>query len=121
MPGDLAILNVAAGDTKLSFDPSNPGEVERASAIVKDMLRRGFAILIEVGRDDNGPLYRRALDFDPATAEYIIAGSPETMETANVKEPASAPTRGRKAKSPPRQRVPAAATSAVAVGRTAGG
>lgn len=120
MPGELAILNVAAGDTKLSFDPSNPGEVERASAIVKDMLRRGFAILIEVGRDDNGPLYRRALDFDPATAEYIIAGSPETMETANVKEPASPPPRGRKGKAPA-HRVPAAAANAVAVARTAGG
>ena len=117
MIGELAILNVAAGDTKLSFDPKNPGEVKRAAGIVKDMLKRGFALLIEVGKDEAGPLYRRALAFDPKTAEYIIAGAPE--ETSNVKEPSSAPPRSRKGKAT--TRVPATAAKAVAVARTAGG
>ena len=72
--GEVAILNVGAGDTKLSFDPSNPTEARRAAKIVKDMIRRGFAVLIEVGSDERGPLYRRAHDFDEATAEYIRVG-----------------------------------------------
>lgn len=118
--GELGILNVGAGDTKLSFDPANPGEVQRAARIVTDMIRRGFAILVEVGRDDKGPMYRRALDFDPATAEYIIAGDPATKEDIDVKEPASPPARSRKAKAST-ARVPARSTNAVAVARTAGG
>lgn len=117
--GEVAILNVGAGDTKLSFDPKKPDEVKRASAIVSDMLRRGFALLIEVGKDDKGPLYRRALDFDATTAEYIIAGAPDSLETPNVKKPASPPkARGQRKGT---TRVPAAGTSAVAVARTAGG
>lgn len=54
MIGELAILNVAAGDTKLSFDPANKAEVQRASAIVEDMLKRGFALLIQIGEDEEG-------------------------------------------------------------------
>lgn len=72
MNGELAILNVAAGDTKLSFDKSNPGEVIRAGRIVKDMLKRGYALLIEVERDGQ-KAFERALDFDDKTSEYIIA------------------------------------------------
>lgn len=41
MMGSVAILNVSAGDTKLTFDKSNPSETIRAARIVKDMLRRG--------------------------------------------------------------------------------
>jgi hypothetical protein len=118
MTGEVGILNVGAGDTKLSFDPSNPAEVKRASTIVADMLKRGFALLVEVGKDEKGPLYRRATGFDPETAEYIIAGAPDSLEAPNVKEPA-ARTRSRRKAAP--TRIPAARTSAVAVARTAGG
>lgn len=113
MIGSVAILNVGAGDTKLSFDPSKPKEVERAAKIVKDMLRRGFVLLIEVGKDEKGPLYRRAIDFDAETTEYIIAGDPE-----DATEPSSTPKRGRGAST---GRYRAATTNAVAVARTAGG
>lgn len=119
--GEIGILNVAAGDTKLTFDPKKPDEVKRASLIVADMLKRGFALLIEVGKDEAGPLYRRASGFDPATAEYIIAGAPADLEVPNVKGPSSkAPGRtpGRRKSE---TRVPATAARAVAVGRTAGG
>ena len=120
--GEIGILNVGAGDTKLSFDPSNPAEVKRASEVVSDMIRRGYAILVEAGRDEKGPLYRRALDFDPETAEYIIAGDPGVDEepTTNVKEPTSpSPRRSRRKET--RVRVPAAKSSAVAVSLIAGG
>ncbi len=76
MVGTVAILNVSAGDTKLTFDPKMPAEVARAAKVVKDMLRRGFALLVEVGHDDKGPLYRRVHDFDEATTEYNTAATP---------------------------------------------
>jgi hypothetical protein len=123
MVGSVGILNVGAGDTKLTFDPSKPEEVKRSARIVEDMLKRGFVLLIEVGSDDKGPLFRRAAAFDPDTAEYIIAGDPPAgLEVPNVKEPASAPRQARKGKAASaRRRVPAASTNAVAVARTAGG
>jgi len=131
MTGEVGILNVGAGDTKLTFDPSKPDEVARSAQIVKDMIRRGFVLLIEVGQDDKGPIYRRAHDFDESTAEYIIAGTagpdaPTTEETRDDEEQAGTPPRTRKA-APRRsggrknERVPASGTRAVAVARTAGG
>lgn len=120
MAGEIGILNVGAGDTKLSFDPKNRAEVKRASAIVADMLKRGYALLVEVGADDKGPLYRRATGFDPATAEYIIAGAPDNLEVPSVKGASTPAPRRRKGKAA-ETRVPAASTNAVAVSRTAGG
>jgi len=121
--GEVGILNVGAGDTKLSFDPSKPGEVKKSAKIVKDMIRRGFVLLIEVGKDDKGePLYRRAKDFDENTAEYIIAGMASDTEQEDDEEPASPPRGRSKGKAKPKPvRVPAARTSAVAVARTSGG
>ncbi len=69
---ELSILNVGAGDVKVSFDKSNPAERIRACRIVKDMLRRGYALLVEVERDGK-KAFERALDFDEDRAEYIIA------------------------------------------------
>lgn len=98
MTATIGILNVGAGDTKLSFDPTNPAECIRAARIVKDMLRRGYALLIDSGRkDDQGrPIHVRALDFDEKTHEYIIADfDPTVSENTNgsvqasqTKEPA---------------------------------
>lgn len=129
LPSELAVLSVGAGDTKLSFDPSRPEEVKRAGEIVRDMLRRGYSLMVQVSEDDKGPLYRRATDFDPESSEYIVMGeawvsgdnvearSEESSESVAEAEPESKPKRGR----PRKQRVPAASTRAVAVGRTAGG
>lgn len=126
MIGELSILNVGDGDTKLTFDPEKPDEAKRAAGILKDMMRRGFVILIQVGEQDGEAIYRRAHDFDENTHEYIIAGTPAEMEIGNVKEPSSLPEKGRKAKVPARARssqtrIPAQGTRATAVARTAGG
>lgn len=126
MIGELAILTVGDGDTKLTFDPDKPDEAKRAAAIVKDMIRRGFAILIQVGEQDGEPIYRRAHDFDENSHEYIIAGAPENLEIDDVKEPPSQPQKSRPAKAParPRQsetRIPASRAKATAIARTAGG
>lgn len=132
MIGTVGILNVGAGDTKLSFDNSKPAEVKRAARVVKDMLERGFAILVEVGRDDKGPLYRRATGFDPDTCEYLIVGAPdeadeETHEETSAQKDGTPGKKGRKARAKATpgkrttKRVPASKTKAVAVARTAGG
>lgn len=117
--GKIGILNVGAGDTKLTFDPNDPNEVQRSAAIVADMIRRGFVILIEIGRDGDEPIYRRAKGFDPKTAEYIIAGMalPEEGKTVDKATPAPPRRRGKRSET----RVPAASVDAVAVARTAGG
>lgn len=73
MTGTIGILNVGAGDTKLTFDRNNPAERIRAARIVKDMLRRGYALLIEIDDGSRNKRHRRALDFDENTCEYIIA------------------------------------------------
>lgn len=124
MTGTVGILNVGAGDTKLVFDPSKPDEVKRSARIVKDMIRRGFVLLIEVGSDDKGPIYRRAHDFDEGTAEYIVAGTAgESVAEgkSDDEKPASAPRQRRQKAPRGGTRVPAGRTKAVAVARTAGG
>lgn len=70
--GEVAVLNVGAGDTKLSFDKGNPAECIRSARIVKDMLRRGYALLVEVERDGK-KAFERATDFREDICEYIIA------------------------------------------------
>ena len=97
MSGSIGILNVGAGDTKLVFDPNNAIETIRAKRIVKDMLRRGYALIVEVpqapperGWPEGKPppkRYQRVLDFDEKTAEYIIADlDPEIAAKADREE-----------------------------------
>lgn len=133
MAGSVGILNVGAGDTKLTFDPKKPDEVKKSAKIVADMIKRGFVLLIEVGKGDDGdPIYRRAKAFDEKTCEYIIAGTiaddaTTTTEQINDEKQTGAPPRKGKAAEPAKRdrrgntRIPAASTSAVAVSRTAGG
>lgn len=127
MNGEVGILNVGAGDTKLSFDKRNPKERERAAKIVADMLKQGYALLVQVGKKNGEPIYQRAKRFDPKTCEYIVAGGPDedvqigkedhgTRSKAETNDKTSAgATRGRL------KRVPAESTRSVAVARTAGG
>jgi hypothetical protein len=70
--GTVGILNVGAGDIEIRFDGNNASERIRAARIVKDMLRRGYALLVEVERDGEKH-FERALDFDEKTCRYIIA------------------------------------------------
>ena len=79
----IGILNVGAGDTKITFDPKNPQDCIRAARIVKDMLKRGYALLVEV----EGGKYQRVQAFDENTSEYIIADrDPEAATAADTKE-----------------------------------
>ena len=138
MSGTVGILNVGAGDTKLSFDPSNPVERIRAARIVRDMLRRGYALLVEVERD-GVKKFERALDFREDTCEYVIAdfdpsvampAPAPTEDQDHVQEhheaapagetPAATPAAPRK-RGRPAKLVPAENSRAVAVAPTAGG
>ena len=139
MTGKVGILNVGAGDTKLVFDPENPADMIRAARIVKDMIRRGYALLVDTGvKDGKGrPLYRRAKDFDESKCEYIIADFDPTIaaeedqkndDSAEQTTTSSGPAPGaqddtprRRGPKPGTRRVKAQDVNVVAVSRSAGG
>lgn len=142
--GEIGVLNVGAGDIKLSFDPANPAERIRAARIVKDMIRRGYALLIQV-EEEGGKVWRRAVDFEESTCEYIIADFdplasaklPEVIVEEVIESPtasqdqapvveAGGPATARRKPTQPvpakrGRRVQAERTTGVAVSRTAGG
>jgi hypothetical protein len=122
--GEVAILNCTDGDTRISFDSANPEEVERAKAVVEDMLKRGYCIAVVVGDK-----MERVTGFDPEKSEYIVEKRVSALPPLPASEPIQdfppsgapeAPPPGRKAKGS-KGRVPAKDAKAVAVGRTAGG
>ena len=136
--GQIGVLNVGAGDTKLSFDKSNPAECIRSARIVADMLRRGYALLIEVPDKKRGKVYVRVKEFREDVCEYIIAdfdpieaAAADEAENAQGKSgtEAAADTAGAEARSEaPRPKlrgrtraVPASTTAGIAVARSAGG
>lgn len=145
MIGTLSVLNVGAGDTKLSFDPNNPQERIRAARIVKDMLRRGYALLIEVDDPANSGQKKlvRAVDFSEEHCEYIIADlDPDQKENHHASpSPTQQPQPGDASTAlpaehaghtksdgtqdrrygPKRKGVPAESTKGTAVARIAGG
>ena len=126
MSGTIGILNVGAGDTKLTFDKNNPAECIRAARIVKDMLRRGYALLIEVKDKKGKKTTVRVRDFREDTFEYIIADfDPIEAEKAEREElehgESSSPETGKKKRGRPVRAVPASSVRGVAVARTAGG
>jgi hypothetical protein len=132
--GAVGILNVGAGDTKLSFDKNNPAERIRAARVVKDMLRRGYALLVEVDTP-SGKKFTRALDFDEAVCEYIIADfdpiiaakhDSEEVPSGKQDEAETSDSRAIEARAQPtrrviKKRIPAESAKSVAVARTAGG
>lgn len=130
MSGELGVLNVGAGDIRLSFDPKNPAECIRAARIVKDMLRRGYALMIEVPDGKGGIRTERVREFREDTFEYVIAdfdgAQAETEDkkerTDVAKEQGATEGKAAKAKRRPSVRaVPASGTRGVAVGPIAGG
>jgi hypothetical protein len=115
--GVVNILNVAHGDTEISFKGDDPEEVERSKLIITDMLRRGYTIMIEV--QDEGIFHmKRVLDFDPKTTSYIVAAPPPADFVPETESSSDVAPRKRKQN---RRHVPAKDTRGVAIGRSAGG
>lgn len=109
--GTLEILNVGAGDVKITFDREDAAEAIRAKRIIKDMLKRGYALLVQ-GEDGK---FSRAKAFDAERGEYVIADyDPEGDDEGDSEVPIT----GKKARE---KRVPMSKTKATAVGRSAGG
>jgi len=69
--GELNILNVAGGDNAILIG-DDPQDKIRAGRIIRDMLRRGYALLVEVERD-GVKAFERAVDFDEKRCRYVIA------------------------------------------------
>lgn len=114
--GEVSILNVGEGDTKLSFDKSNPADRERASKVMEQMFKSGFSVFIQVGEADGQPLYKRAHQFDQEACEYIIAGGPDDEIDIGAVLEGVRPKKKNKI-----VRVAAEKTRSVSVGRSAGG
>lgn len=139
--GTVGVLNVGAGDTRLTFDKSNPAERIRAARIVADMLRRGYALLVEVDDGKGGKTFQRAHEFREETCEYVIAdfdpvtaAAADEAERAEASEEAGAApvetsgeaTQSRRSQEPAfkdrrKRAVEASGTRAIAVSRSAGG
>lgn len=139
MSGIVGILSVGAGDTKLVFDKDNPADCIRAARIVKDMLRRGYALLVEVERDGK-KAFQRVHNFREDTFEYIIADfDPLVAQEADKQEaereqeietpaveaseasPEAAPPPRKRGRPPKTRSIDATSARAVAVPRSAGG
>jgi hypothetical protein len=133
--GTLEILNVGAGDVKISYDRNDAAEAIRARRIVTDMLRRGYALLVEM---PDGKM-QRVLEFDEQHGEYIVADLDPVKAEATVNDPelrpgvapsgpvppntcaCGRPARHRGACKGRRRRMPMESTRATAVAPSAGG
>jgi|CXWL01.1.fsa_nt_gi hypothetical protein len=115
--GELSVLNCGAGDIKVAFDKNNPLETERAKRIIQDMLKRGYALFVEV----DGKL-QKVRKFDAKRCEYLIADGPMVaapeQEQADDESPRPNPLkRGR----PKLKSVPMRTSRATGVAPTSGG
>lgn len=130
MTATIGILNVGAGDTKLTFDKNNPADCIRAARIVKDMIRRGYALLVDVGDGK----YQRAIDFKEDVYEYVIADFDpltaakhdklEKEDGEGIQSKNAAPPSGEAPKKrgrPKLKNISATRANGIAVARTAGG
>lgn len=113
MTGILSVLNVGAGDIRVTFNQHDRGERDKALAMLQDMQKRGYAILVQL---DDGT-YVRAKEIDAARGCYIVqlpdGGSHEAAEPV---EPAPK-RRGR----PRKVAIPVTKARATGVARSAGG
>jgi hypothetical protein len=77
MDTGVSVLCIGAGDIQLSFNPDNPDEVKDTKAIIEDMMKKGYGIMVKVGEDADGDtLYKRAVGFDAERNEYLVIGVP---------------------------------------------
>jgi hypothetical protein len=116
MTGSLAVLNTGAGDIVVTFDDHSERETDDAIAMLEDMQRRGYAILV---RQEDGT-YTRALSIDRATKSYVVQAPASVVSADEPLDSTAAPTKGRRGRQP-RRTLPVREHKAVAVARSAGG
>ena len=116
MNGSLSVLNVGAGDISITFNQHDTGERDKALRMLKDMQKRGYAILVRL---DDGT-YTRALEIDETHGCYVIQEPEELPATPTGEAPPSdAPATKRRGR--PRKSVPIEKAHATGVARSAGG
>lgn len=74
--GELFVPNVGEGDITVAFNKEDKGETAKALRMLRDMQRRGFAILVRL---DDGT-YQRVEAVDEMRGLYIVSlpdGEPE--------------------------------------------
>jgi hypothetical protein len=72
-PG-IDVLSTGSGHIEVRFKEGDPMEVERASRMITDMLRRGYALFVH-----EGETVVKVQSFDPAKNVYIVADGPLVM------------------------------------------
>lgn len=120
--GELRVLNVGHGDLRFTFNKDNAIELEKARRCITDMLRRGYALFIEVDGENGQKKTVIVKSFDPERECYIIgdtgaAGAVPVDET-EFDEAKPSPRRSKK---PATRMVPMRTSKATAVAPTAGG
>ncbi len=129
---ELDVLNTGTGHLRLTFNPGEPEEVEKAKTTIDLLLRRGFALFVQ----ENGKT-RRVRGFDPERGSYYVDQVPEEAQQSQAEAddtPGGLPAVKAKEErchcgKPARHRgrctgqraLSAATHRATAVGRTAGG
>ena len=96
---------------EIRFDASDVIETERAKRVIKDMLKRGYALFVHTSDDS----VARVKSFDATKDCYIIGDGPEVASDPSVPEERP---RGR---ARARREVSMHEAKVTAVGRSAGG
>lgn len=119
MSGELSVLSCGKGDIRITLNPGDEIECERAKRMINDMLRRGYILAIEV----DGKL-KKVDGFDDKTNEYIIVeGALYAGDPPEQIEPAELEVEPKKRGRPKgvKKRVPMTSTKATAIPPTGGG
>lgn len=67
--GELRVMG-QSGDTKLTWDPDKPDEVEHVRRMFVDMRAKGYNAYAVKEKGEQGELVR---EFDPSAAKIILA------------------------------------------------
>lgn len=117
-PGTMNVLSVGRGDMKINFNSDNPEEVEQAKSMVRDMLRSGYMIFVEV-EEDGKKVTKKVHDFDEKHCEYVIRIDKRTKPWKNRDKKSK--KGGEKGKGKDTERHSARTTKSRAVAPTGGG
>lgn len=111
IPTGIDVLNAGLGHLEIRFNGDDPMEQVRASRIINDMLKRGYALFVE-GEDGK---MTRVKKFIESKFAYIIADGPDGSVPAHA-ERVNDPSVGKKSTA-----IKASSVKTTAVGRSAGG
>lgn len=112
--GSLSVLNTGAGDIVVTFNEHDDAETDRAIAMLLDMQRRGYAILV---RQDDGT-YERATAINRETKSYVIG---KLLPADESPSPDESPTHAKPKHGRRRVEQAVRGRKAVGVARSAGG